>query len=346
MFPYEMCVFNMSQFQPFTPAARVGSTQRPGERDMPATYVAAPRLDSRPDARPPITSLATVSRSPRISLGHAAVRAHSSSGEGVIGMRSAHRDAHEPGKVALVGAGPGDPELLTLRAARCIAEADAIVYDQLVGDGILDLARPSALRIYAGKKAGNHALPQDEINRLLVDLAHRGLNVVRLKGGDPFIFGRGGEEMHELMSCGIACEIVPGVTAAAGMAAATGIPLTHRDHAQTVVFATGHLKEGTVDLDWTALARLRQTVVIYMGLGALEIICRELVEHGLPNTTPAAVVHAATTPHQRIITSTLATLPTEVRAAGLKTPSLIVVGTVVELHPRLMSPSAVTTEPV
>ncbi|TVT58774.1 MAG: uroporphyrinogen-III C-methyltransferase [Azoarcus sp. PHD] len=239
------------------------------------------------------------------------------------------------GSVALVGAGPGDPELLTMKAARRIAEADVIVYDQLVGEGILDLARPDARRIYAGKKAGRHALPQDEINLLLVELALQGLRVVRLKGGDPFIFGRGGEEMQALIASGIACEVVPGVTAAAGMAASTGIPLTHRDHAQTVVFATGHLKEGSVDLDWDALARPHQTIVIYMGLGALDIICRELVAHGLWRTTPAAVVHAATTPQQRIVTSTLMSLPFEVRAAKLQTPSLIIVGTVVELHPLL-----------
>lgn len=255
-------------------------------------------------------------------------------------LRSNKNGGQATGTVALVGAGPGDPELLTLRAARRIAEADAIVYDQLVGEAILDLAKPTALRIYAGKKAGNHALPQEEINQLLVDLARRGLKVVRLKGGDPFIFGRGGEEMQELVACGIGCEIVPGVTAAAGMAASTGIPLTHRDHAQTVVFATGHLKEGTVDLDWPALARPHQTVVVYMGLGALEIICAELVAHGLSAVTPAAVVHAATTPRQRIVTSTLAELPAAVRAAGLKTPSLIVVGTVVELHPLLMQVTA------
>lgn len=236
------------------------------------------------------------------------------------------------GSVALVGAGPGDPELLTLKAARRIADADVIVYDQLVGDGILALAQPHAQCIYAGKKAGNHALPQAEINRLLVDLAGKGLNVVRLKGGDPFIFGRGGEEMQALIESGIDCEVVPGVTAAAGMAAATGIPLTHRDHAQTVVFATGHLKEGTVDLDWDALARPHQTVVIYMGLGALDIICRELIAHGLWHSTPAAVVHAATTPRQRIVTSTLLSLPFDVRSARLQTPSLIVVGTVVALH--------------
>jgi uroporphyrin-III C-methyltransferase len=238
----------------------------------------------------------------------------------------------ETGSVALVGAGPGDPDLLTLKAARRIAEADVIVYDQLVGEGILDMARPDARRIYAGKKAGRHALPQGEINLLLVDLARQGLRVVRLKGGDPFIFGRGGEEMQALLACGSGDAWHHLAGDAAGMAASTGIPLTHRDHAQTVVFATGHLKEGGVDLDWDALARPHQTIVIYMGLGALDIICRELVTHGLWRDTPAAVVHAATTPQQRVVISTLMSLPFEVRAAKLQTPSLIVVGTVVELH--------------
>lgn len=253
-----------------------------------------------------------------------------------ISWREGLRGRRGQGRVSLVGAGPGDPELLTLRAARRIAEADVIVYDHLVGDGILDLARPSARRIYAGKEAGRHALPQDRINRLLVDLSREGLDVVRLKGGDPFVFGRGGEEMQELVAEGVPCDVVPGVTAAAGMAAATGIPLTHREHAQTATFATGHLKDGTVDLDWASLARPHQTVVIYMGLGALEIICRQLVAHGLPASTPAAVVQAATTPEQRIVTGRLDTLPEAVRQAGLKSPSLIVVGTVVNLHAVLM----------
>lgn len=271
-------------------------------------------------------------------LARAPVTATTRSPEGLERFTGCHGGDVRPatGRVSLVGAGPGDPELLTLRAARRIGEADAIVYDHLVGEGILELARPTAARIYAGKEAGRHALPQSQINRLLVDLAQEGLQVVRLKGGDPFIFGRGGEEMQELMAHGIVTEIVPGVTAAAGMAAATGIPLSHRDHAQTVLLATGHLRNGTVDLDWASLARPRQTLVIYMGLGALEIICCELTAHGMPATTPAAVVHAATTPAQRIVTGTLATLAPRVRDARLKTPSLIVVGTVVELHSVLM----------
>ncbi len=284
-------------------------------------------------------SVATVLRIPTgaaaaKSDGEASCRPNAKMGEACEQPASLHGPG-AAGRVSLVGAGPGAADLLTLRAAQRIAEADVIVYDHLIGEGILDLAKPAAQRFYAGKEAGNHALPQGDINRLLVDLARRGLNVVRLKGGDPFIFGRGGEEMEELVAAGIACEVVPGVTAAAGAGACTGIPLTHREHAQTVVFSTGHLKEGTVDLDWPALARPHQTVVIYMGLGALEIICRELIAHGLPATTPAAVVHAATTPAQRIVTSSLGELAACARQAALKTPSLIIVGSVVGLHATL-----------
>ncbi len=250
--------------------------------------------------------------------------------------RGAARPARA-GKVSLVGAGPGDAELLTVRAVRRIAQADAIVYDHLVGDGILELASPDALRIYAGKEAGMHALPQTEINRLLIELAQQGRKVVRLKGGDPFIFGRGGEEMQALIEAGIDCEVVPGVTAASGMAACTGIPLTHRDCAQTLVFTTGHLKDGTVNLDWTTLARPHQTVVIYMGLGALEIICSKLIAHGLPADTPAAVVHAASTPRQRMVSAPVGKLADAVRTAGLRTPSLIVIGKVVEIA-RILQP--------
>jgi len=261
------------------------------------------------------------------------VLADTSSG-GLDSMDDFTRNNTTPGngQVSLVGAGPGDPELLTLRAARRIADADALVYDNLVSKDILDLARTDAMRIYVGKKAGNHALPQEDINRLLIKLAGQGLKVVRLKGGDPLIFGRGGEERDDILSAGISCEVVPGITAASGMAASTGIPLTHRDHAQTVTFTTGHLRDGTVNLDWPALARPNQTVVIYMGLGALEIICQQLIEHGMPPDTPAAVVHAATTPRQRIVTSPLNTLSETTRAAGLRTPSLIVVGSVVSIY--------------
>jgi len=237
-----------------------------------------------------------------------------------------------PGKVYLVGAGPGDPELLTLKAARLIGEAQAVVYDHLVGDGILALADPSARMIYAGKEAGHHSLPQDRINHLLVELARSGLRVVRLKGGDPFMFGRGGEEMEELLACGIDCEVVPGITAACGISACTGIPLTHRDHARAVMFATGHLKDGSVDLDWNALARPNQTVVIYMGLGALDVICRELTGHGLAGDTPAAVIHAGTTARQVVVTDRLDRLAATVKRAQLGSPALIMIGSVVSLH--------------
>ena len=240
-------------------------------------------------------------------------------------------DASMRGCVYLVGAGPGDPELLTLKAARLIESAEAVVYDHLVGQAVLKLIPPTARRVYAGKEAGNHALPQHEINRLLVELASEGLRVVRLKGGDPFIFGRGGEEMQAVQAAGLQCEIVPGITAAAGAGATTGIPLTHREHAQTLVFATGHLKDDTVDLDWEALARPKQTVVIYMGLGALDIICRELIVHGLPAGTPAAVIHGATTAEQREVYSTLGKLPEAVVEAGLRPPALIVIGDVVAI---------------
>lgn len=236
---------------------------------------------------------------------------------------------HPKGCVHLVGAGPGDPELLTLKAARLIASAEVVVYDNLVGKAILELIPATARRVYAGKEAGNHALPQDEINQLLVDLARQGQRVVRLKGGDPFIFGRGGEEMQALQAAGFCCEIVPGITAAAGAGASTGIPLTHREHAQTLVFATGHLKDDTVDLDWYALTRPNQTVVIYMGLGALDIICQQLIAHGLPAHTPAAVIHGATTPAQCAVYSSIAGLPAAVREAGLKPPALIMIGQVV-----------------
>lgn len=236
------------------------------------------------------------------------------------------------GKVYLIGAGPGDPDLLTVKAARLLGSAKVVVYDHLVGDGVLSLVDRNARLIYVGKEAGNHSLPQDQINDLLVELARTGLDVVRLKGGDPFMFGRGGEEMEELFEHGVDCEVVPGITAACGISACTGIPLTHRDHARSVVFTTGHLKDGTVNLDWPALARSNQTVVIYMGLGALEIICRELMAHGLAADTPGAVVHAGTTNRQVVLTDRIDQLADSVRQAGLKSPALIMIGSVVSLH--------------
>ncbi|MBT0962241.1 uroporphyrinogen-III C-methyltransferase [Denitromonas sp. IR12] len=239
------------------------------------------------------------------------------------------------GRVSLVGAGPGDPELLTLRAARLIAAADAVVYDHLVGEHILTLIRDDAERIYVGKEAGNHTLPQGEINTLLVRLAQAGKHVVRLKGGDPFIFGRGGEEIEELVQSGVRFEVVPGVTAASGVSAYAGIPLTHRDYAQSCTFATGHLQDGTADLDWAALARPHQTVVIYMGIGALPQISRQLIAHGVPADTPAAAVQNGTTDRQRTVVATLGTLADALADAGLRPPALLIVGQVVKLHSRL-----------
>lgn len=242
----------------------------------------------------------------------------------------------QPGTVYLVGAGPGDPSLLTLRAAQLIGEADVIVYDNLVSTEILSLlARPDVEKIYAGKERGNHALPQEELNLLLVRLARQNKRVLRLKGGDPYTFGRGGEEVETLVEHGIPFEVVPGITAAAGVAAYAGIPLTHRNYAQACVFVTGHLKDGTMNLDWAGLARKRQTVIIYMGLHGLAVVCQKLIEHGLPPDWPAAIVQQGTTPRQRTVKGTLATLPALAEQAHLKPPTLIIVGEVVKLQEKL-----------
>ena len=249
-------------------------------------------------------------------------------------MTTPHAKCH-PGTVYLVGSGPGDPELMTLKAARLVREADVIVYDHLGAEGVLDLARPEAEKIYAGKEASNHALPQEEINVLLVRLAKAGKRVVRLKGGDPFIFGRGGEEIETLAEHGVPFEVVPGVTAAAGCGAYAGIPLTHRDHSQICVFATGHLKDGSVNLDWKALARPGQTVVFYMGIGGADEICKQLMSHGLPASHPAAVIQHGTSSRQRVLTADLGTLTEKIAAAGIRPPALIIIGTVVSLQEKL-----------
>lgn len=242
-----------------------------------------------------------------------------------------------PGRVTLVGAGPGDPELLTLRAVKALRGARLVLYDHLVGKEVLRYVAEDADLIYVGKEAAHHTLPQESIIDLMVRLARSGRPLVRLKGGDGFIFGRGGEEALALAEAGIPFDVVPGITAAQGAGACAGIPLTHRDHAATLVFATGHLRgEDEAALDWELLARPRQTVVIYMGLGTLPRISSELVRHGLPGHTPAALVEQASLPGQRCITGTLAELPTLAQTHRVQPPALIVVGDVVALQPQLL----------
>ncbi len=249
-----------------------------------------------------------------------------------VGPLRSQATGSDSGIVYLVGAGPGDPELLTLRAARLLESAEVVVYDNLVGAGILDFIRAGADRIYAGKQDCRHSMSQEDINALLVRLAQQGKRVVRLKGGDPFVFGRGGEEAEALAAQNVRFEIVPGITAANGIASYAGIPLTHRDYAQTCVFTTGHLKDGTLDLDWDTLVRPHQTVVIYMGLGALRTICTELIEHGQGADMPAAVIERGTTRDQRVVCGTLETIADLVAAMGLRSPCLIIIGKVASLH--------------
>ncbi len=243
------------------------------------------------------------------------------------------------GTVALVGAGPGDPDLLTLRALRVLQDADLVVHDKLVDERIMDYVRRDARRIYVGKSKSHHTMSQEAINQLLVAEAKAGHRVVRLKGGDPFLFGRGGEEMQALRAANIPVEIVPGITAALGCGASTAIPVTHRDHAAGVTFVTGHGKDGEPDLDWQALARLRHTLVVYMGLSAAETIARRLTEAGMPADTPAALIEKGTRPDQKLITGTLATLAPLAAAHGLVGPAIIIIGDVV----RLADPALITT---
>jgi len=250
-------------------------------------------------------------------------------------MLESEGNAPETGEVYLVGAGPGNPDLLTFRALRLMQQADVVVYDRLVSPPILDMCRRDADRFYVGKERDNHAVPQDEINMVLVRLAKEGKRVLRLKGGDPFIFGRGGEEIETLREHGVPFQVVPAVTAAAGVASYAGIPLTHRDHAQALILVTGHLKDGTMDLDWDMLCRPRQTIVIYMGLKGLVTLCDEMKKHGMPGDTPAAIVQQGTTLNQKTVVGTLDTLPALAAQAELKPPTLIIVGSVVSLHAKL-----------
>ncbi len=244
-------------------------------------------------------------------------------------------DAPGVGDVALVGAGPGDPDLLTFRALRLMQHADVVLYDRLVSAPVLELCRRDAEKVFVGKRRSQHHVTQANINAELVRLAREGQRVVRLKGGDPFVFGRGGEEIEELMAAGIPFEVVPGVTAASGCAAYAGIPLTHRDHAQSVQFVTGHLRDGTVTLDWASLARSHHTVVVYMGLAGLRTVCEQLIAHGRDAETPAALVQQGTQPDQRVFVGTLATLPELVERHSVTGPTTIVIGEVVRLHRRL-----------
>lgn len=246
-----------------------------------------------------------------------------------------HRQPQQQGEVYLVGSGPGDPDLLTFRALRLMQKADVVVYDRLVSKGILNLVRRDADRFYVGKQASNHCVPQDKINDLLVKLAKEGKRVLRLKGGDPYIFGRGGEEAEELVKAGIQFQAVPGITSAAGASNYCGIPLTHRDYAQSVTFATGHLKDNSVNLDWKALTREGQTLVIYMGLGGLAVISEQLIAHGMEPETPVAVIYKATQPEQQILISRLSQVAEQVVEQKFKTPSILIIGQVVNLRNRL-----------
>ncbi|MBX2880650.1 MAG: siroheme synthase CysG [Granulosicoccus sp.] len=243
--------------------------------------------------------------------------------------------ADETGEVYLVGAGPGDPDLLSFRALRLMQQCDVVLYDRLVSDEILALVNRHAEQIYVGKQRNHHTASQESINNQLARLAKQGKRVLRLKGGDPFIFGRGGEEIETLADQGVDFQVVPGITAASGCASYAGIPLTHRDHAQVCLFVTGHLRDGSVNLDWPVLARPQQTVVIYMGLVGLDYICQQLQSHGLAGDHPVAIIAKGTRRNQQVITGTLKDLASKVVDSDIRPPTLIIVGHVVTLRNKL-----------
>jgi uroporphyrin-III C-methyltransferase/precorrin-2 dehydrogenase/sirohydrochlorin ferrochelatase len=239
------------------------------------------------------------------------------------------------GEVYLVGAGPGDPELLSFKALRLMQKADVVIYDRLVSEPIMNLIRQDAEKIYVGKQRADHAMPQENINQLLARLAIEGKKVLRLKGGDPFIFGRGGEEIESLINDDIPFQIVPGITAASGCASYAGIPLTHRDYSQACIFVTGHLRDGTVNLNWKMLAHEKQTLVFYMGMHGSKVICEELIKHGLKATTPAALIVKGTTADQEVIIGDLSNMPKIILENKIIPPTLLIIGDVVKLHNKL-----------
>jgi uroporphyrin-III C-methyltransferase/precorrin-2 dehydrogenase/sirohydrochlorin ferrochelatase len=250
-------------------------------------------------------------------------------------LKQADNPSPEQGEVYLVGAGPGDPELLTLKALRLMHKADIVLYDRLVSEAILLKLRPDADKVFVGKARSDHAVPQEDLNSMLVRLAKEGKKVLRLKGGDPFIFGRGGEEIETLAEAGVAFQVVPGITAASGCATYAGIPLTHRDYSQSVRFLTGHIRDGGVPLNWSLLAQEQQTLAFYMGLSGLAIICEELLAHGMEKDMPVAVIQQGTTRDQKVSVGTLESIVEQARNDDIQPPTLIIIGRVVALRDRL-----------